>query len=1319
MGVLAMALVLVSAWLFFERKIRRQLRRHYAVYRALNIPLWVVDAQGNILLSQKETQGERSLAQIPLFANGEALALVRAVLADGEERTCEYVADGRVFRASFQYLSGSSFGRPAVLVFSIDVSELTSARATFEKMAEDWRVTMESMTEAVIVTDAKGIVTFINRAAERLKRLSREAVVGRPWESMCKTSRLASEGVSSHPIHEALCGNPTTQETARLVFQDAAALRVAYTASPIRDKSGVVTGSVLVCRDVTEAFVQRERLRERNYHLGVAAKLAHMQYFRCPCAENFLEVLKREAFWPKKNGRALDPMEFVNLRDLAFGRRVWERMLAKKQREAEIFYRLDLSGHPMHVSVRLVSSQEDGDEIFGVIQDVTELRETAVRHKEVGELLQLILDHIPDTVFVKDYDNGGRFLLCNRHAREIGLSDAVLGKTDYDIYPPEIAAKFVADDAAVIRFGKSLCVVEPVVLPDGRKLECQTVKVGLWRGGRRLLIGICHDMTEVLANRRALEESNKLLNAILENIPAVIAVKDADNQFRYVVCNRGAELRFGRRAGDVIGKNNAELKLYSEADIVATQEEDERVARTGHAVDRIAELKLRSGEALNLRLFKTRIQSGGRTLLLSLALDISEQVRLQDERARLLDEAKLHFAHEKTLNQCLEMVALGKNVVLAVERILEKIATAAAVDACCLLRIDRNSGELWLDEAWFSPGKERVRDAFGKMRLKADGECIQLLDSGGWISLPNIEKTATVVQREAAGAFLPLGARALLLTGIRKRGRLWGVAAFMDMDNIRWWSDAHAHLIGSLARIMEIALEARQYLSDLEYSEAEKRLILDSVDLPILLFDRDVQFVRANKAGRRLAGLFQMGAGHVGEKGTFVWPVEPLARDVVADAKPHRRDLKVSGREYLMTGTPITDISGAVKHAVIVGFDMTEFNQNNRRLVDAMERARAGEKAKGYFLATMSHELRTPLNAVIGYSELMQTEKLSSEERINGLRAIHFAGNALLTLVNDILDLSKLEADQMELVREYLDVSALIEGIVAVFRLRAKSKGLQLTFKSVKIPYLMLDGVRLRQVLLNIVGNAVKFTEKGSVDVESSFAPNQDGTHCGTLSIAVRDSGPGIDPAYRERIFHPFEQQSRDRVRGNRIYEGTGLGLAISRRLVDKMDGHIDLKSDPGAGSVFTVVLDGVAFSENLPRIPESPPPLKQNRGMPSRVMIVDDVQMNLNILEAILKKLGISCVACLSAKAALENLGAERPEVIFTDLWMPEMNGEAFARVLREDEKTRGIPRVAITADTQFAQSNAEALFDAVLFKPITIGKIRAVLEGLPLEKK
>jgi len=1312
--VAIVALSLLIGWVFFDRKNRRQLRRHYAIYEALNIPLWVVDRNANILHSQTQSwECPRCAHDIPI-PRADMLRLIREVLEDGVARTHECTVEAKVFCANFQRLSRRDFGQPVVLIFLVEISELASTRAQFEKLAEGSRVTLKCIGESVVVTDAQERVTLFNQASERLFGLPSEAVIGKRWEDAF--SRIEGADALMEPLRRTLREGGKSELSVNLILRQEQSLRISCTVAPIRDANGVITGIVLVSRDVTAEDEQRERLRLRNYHLSAAAKLAHMHYFRCPCDETFIDHLKREDFWPKKDGRALDPIEFVNRRDLAAGRKVWTVIMEGLQHEAELFYRLELEGHPIHVSVHLIAPAEGAREIFGVVQDVSELRENAIRYKEMGDLLQLILDHIPDAVFVKDYDNGGRFLLCNRYAREIGLTEESLGKTDYDIYSPALAAKFVADDAAVIRSGRALRMCESLVLPNGSKRECQTVKVSLWRGGRRLVIGICHDVTEMTTSRMALEESNKLLSAILENMPAIIAVKDADNDFRYLVCNRAAERILGCRREDVIGKNNAELKLHTDDYVAQSRAEDERVARTGYEVDRIGVLPLRSGVGLPMRLLKTRIQTGGRTLLLMLIFDTSEQVRLQNERKRLLDEAKLHFEHEKTLNQCLEMVALGKNVLAATRRILEKIGTTAAVDGCCLFRIDPNSGAVWLDDAWLSAGREHLRDAFGAMRLAPDGECMQLLDSGGWISLPNMEKAATVVQEEAVGAFRVLGARALLLTGIRQRGRLWGIAAFLDMDNIRWWSDAHAHLIGSLARIMEIALEARQYVSDLEYSEAEKRLVLDSVDLPILLFDHNAQFVRANKAGRRLAGLFEMSAfvgGGAAGKATVRWPVQPIARDVVADAKLHRRELKVAGREYLMTASPIVDFSGVVKHAVIVGFDMTEFNESNRRLIKAMESARAAEKAKGYFLATMSHELRTPLNAVIGYSELMQTEQLSPQERLEGLKSIHFAGNALLTLVNDILDLSKLEADQMELVREFTDVCALIESIVGVFRLRAQGKNLRLVFEKTTLPYVLIDGVRLRQVLLNIVGNAVKFTERGEIVLSAAFAPGNDGTYSGTLSIAVRDTGPGIDAAYQERIFRPFEQQPQSRVPGNRVYEGTGLGLAISRRLVDRMGGRIELKSAPGEGSVFTVVLESVGFSQKAPDV-TIPPPLEQGGNLPKRVMIVDDVQMNLNILEAILKKLGVASTPCLSAKEALEKIKAERPEIIFTDLWMPLIDGESFAKTLRADPLTQDIPLVAITADTQFIQSDENPLFASVLFKPITIGKIQAILHRL-----
>ncbi len=400
------------------------------------------------------------------------------------------------------------------------------------------------------------------------------------------------------------------------------------------------------------------------------------------------------------------------------------------------------------------------------------------------------------------------------------------------------------------------------------------------------------------------------------------------------------------------------------------------------------------------------------------------------------------------------------------------------------------------------------------------------------------------------------------------------------------------------------------------------------------------------------------------------------------------------------------DMLNAVSHLVEV---VLERKESRDQLIRAMKQAQAADRAKSYFLATMSHELRTPLNAVIGFSELLQDDNVSREDQLDYLRSINCAGEALLALINDVLDLSKLEAAQMNLAPVKTDLGALLNEMIAVFQLKAKQKDLSLTVNTAGIRYpVYVDPLRIRQILFNLIGNAIKFTHQGGITVTAGFIPDKR-ISAGELSIEVKDTGIGISEELIRKIFEPFFQV--DAVRGSRAYEGSGLGLAISVRLVQRIGGIIDVVSKPDQGSTFTIRLKNVRYepeqsagtSAGAGSIPES------SSAERLRVLLVDDVPMNLKVLQAMLRKLNVEGVSAVSGNEALDILRKDRRfSCVLTDLWMPEMDGEQLADAIRAIPEMEAVRVVAVTADTEAKSNFSAEKFDDILSKPITFETLR-----------
>ena len=402
------------------------------------------------------------------------------------------------------------------------------------------------------------------------------------------------------------------------------------------------------------------------------------------------------------------------------------------------------------------------------------------------------------------------------------------------------------------------------------------------------------------------------------------------------------------------------------------------------------------------------------------------------------------------------------------------------------------------------------------------------------------------------------------------------------------------------------------------------------------------------------------------------------------------------------------------RKALMVADDaLREAADIRKRLTVALKEANSAADAKTQFLATMSHEIRTPLNSVIGFSEFLQMPGVTEAKMREYSADIHRSATALLSLINDILDISKLESGMVDVRTGVTDVSAIISEAVNVFRLAASRKGLEFRMDCPEgLPKVRFSEARLRQILFNLLGNAVKYTERGFVEVKVRLEPNKDGN---LLYLAVSDSGIGISPDKQRDIFNPFVQDLESRK--GRTYEGTGLGLAIVNRLVQAAGGTLSVRSALGKGSTFMVTIGAVAAVENpSPAEAGAVPPLAEF--VPPEdftVVAVDDIQMNLKIIAGHLRRLGATTVVTFaSIRAALDWIGKNRTDIVLTDVWMPEMNGGDFARAIHRLPGREHLPVVAVTADTDPAGSFDVSDCAAILTKPITAVRLRECLSRL-----
>ena len=373
-------------------------------------------------------------------------------------------------------------------------------------------------------------------------------------------------------------------------------------------------------------------------------------------------------------------------------------------------------------------------------------------------------------------------------------------------------------------------------------------------------------------------------------------------------------------------------------------------------------------------------------------------------------------------------------------------------------------------------------------------------------------------------------------------------------------------------------------------------------------------------------------------------------------------------------------------------------------------------RAKNYFFSTVSHDIRTPLNAIIGFSEMLREGFPTEEEREHALDAIVLSGKTLLGLINDILDLSKLESGKMEIVPEPMDCPLMLHELMDAFRVSSGKPEVAIRCKVESMPLLMLDPQRIRQIVFNLVGNAVKFTTKGHVELRASF-DQPAGADSGVFRIDVEDTGCGISDEDKARIGSAYVQVGAKLARNG----GTGLGLAICSQLAAAMGGKLDFDSVLGVGSRFSVIIPGVkpapaqTSTQDASAEAESCPTNDEANRHLKHILIVDDMGVNLMVLKAHLKNIGdFNVEMATDGVQALEILnapGAEPFDLVLTDMWMPNMDGDKLVKAIRQIPSLSSLRVIAVTADVALRNQFVKMGFNGILLKPITRENLRAVL--------
>ncbi len=1006
------------------------------------------------------------------------------------------------------------------------------------------------------------------------------------------------------------------------------------------------------------------------------------------------------------------------------------------------------------------------DETYrGIVALTNELEEANENLQKQAEQQQALLSSIPAHVYFKD--RRLNYITANKSMvdmLEIGV-DEFAGKTDYDFFPQKQAEFYRALDRRLMETGQAIYnLEESYTAPDGQTRWVLATKVPFRNAAGTVIgiVGALMDITERKQMEESLLASETRITSLLTAIPDLVLRLSRDGIFLDYHAGNPKDLFLPPE--QFLGKSIMEMMPP------ALAQQTMHAAEMTFQTSRLQQFEYQLPAGNGIQHFEARLAANESNEFTIVVRNITRQKQAEETIQTANASLKQRIDELSILNYIIQTVASVTDLDTTLNTVSKTITTLFSAHGTGIILFSFGKSKQTLT-AYHTREEDESGSAGLAFLIIGDSVTPDLINNQQPLLISAAQPHPTLEQNRALISvhnltclmFIPLLIRGEMIGYINVNSDQAGYK--FTSNQVKLAEMLAGHIAGAIesSRLFDAEQQQRQMAESLRQVATVLNSSLNRENVIAKILEQLKQVVEFDSAGLFLqegdelvlsegAGLSEIRIGNrikISSQNPTVRPFIDRKPYVIGDVHIHPEWELWQGDERIRAwmGVPLLIGNQALGVLTTDSIDVGQYGKDQAQVLqifanqaaiaiknaqlfnetqkakEAAETARsaaeAANQAKSIFLASMSHELRTPLNGILGYTQILKRDHDLTEKQRKGIDIIHRSGEHLLMMINDVLDLSKIEAEKMELTPGQVHFSSFLKTLTEIIYVRAAQKSINFDYHPMSpLPSAIeADETRLRQVLLNLLGNAVKFTEQGNVSLKVGYAnseqwadnnrqPDAGASH--KIRFQIEDNGIGISLEKQGEIFLPFHQVGDKHAQA----AGTGLGLAISQKLVQKMGGQIQVRSEFGGGSTFW-------FDVDLPEVPWDAEPaqsIKQEiigysskEGKPLKILVVDDKAENRLVLTGLLEPLGFDLREATNGLEALSFAEKVVPDLILMDLVMPEMDGFEATKQIRQIPSLKNTTVIAISASVfeQVKQKSRDAGCDDYLGKPFQVEEL------------